>query len=146
VSAYADTSFLVSLYVPDVNSADAARLIRESDDKLFVTPFNEAEFTNTIELRVFRKDASQADAEASFQSFRADVAAGSVLVRTAVPGSAYARSVLLSRQYTRELGTRALDVLHVAIALELGVRHFFTFDKPQAKLAKRCGLSIRPRR
>jgi predicted nucleic acid-binding protein len=46
----------------------------------------------------------------------------------------------LSREHTITLGTRALDVLHVASALELGVRSFVTYDTRQAALAKAVGL------
>jgi hypothetical protein len=47
---------------------------------------------------------------------------------------------------TRTLGSRTLDILQVAIALELDAEVFFTFDKDQATLAKRAGLAVRPRR
>ena len=48
----------------------------------------------------------------------------------------------LSRQYTPTLGTRSLDVLHVASALALGMRQFVTYDKRQARLAEACGLKV----
>lgn len=79
------------------------------------------------------------------QLFRADLAMG-VLTRKPVPQSAFARAILLSKLYTRTLGSRTLDILQVAIALELDAEGFFTFDKDQAKLAKRAGLTVRPRR
>ena len=75
-----------------------------------------------------------------------DLDAASFLIGRPVPGSAYERAILLSRQHTRVLGTRGMDVIHVAIALELKATDFFTFDKDQAKLAKRAGLAVRPRR
>lgn len=37
---------------------------------------------------------------------------------------------------------RALDVLHVACALELGLSHFLTFDEKQIALATEMGLKI----
>jgi predicted nucleic acid-binding protein len=46
----------------------------------------------------------------------------------------------ISRVYTLSLGCRSLDVLHVATALELGVRAFVTFDRRQAQLARAVGL------
>ena len=50
------------------------------------------------------------------------------------------RTAELSRTHTAKLGTRALDVLHVASALELGARTFVTYDTRQAALAKAVGL------
>jgi hypothetical protein len=52
------------------------------------------------------------------------------------------RAAELSRQYSRTLGTRTLDVLHVASALELGVRTFITFDIRQQNLVKAAGLRL----
>jgi predicted nucleic acid-binding protein len=40
------------------------------------------------------------------------------------------------------LGTRTLDVLHVASALELGRRQFLTFDLRQQELAVATGLKL----
>jgi predicted nucleic acid-binding protein len=46
----------------------------------------------------------------------------------------------LSQTYSPTLGTRTLDVLHVACALELRMRHFLTFDHKQKQLAEAVGL------
>ena len=52
----------------------------------------------------------------------------------------------ISRTQTPTLGCRSLDVIHVATALELGLRHFVTFDDRQRKLARATGLkAITPR-
>ena len=48
----------------------------------------------------------------------------------------------LTRLYAQELKVRALDILHVAQALELGVRSFWTFDLRQKKLAERVGFKV----
>ncbi len=52
------------------------------------------------------------------------------------------RAAELSRAYTPRLGTRTLDVLHVASALELGSRAFVTYDERQAALAKAVKLRV----
>lgn len=51
-------------------------------------------------------------------------------------------AVKLSRLHTPITGTRSLDVLHIASALELNARHFVTYDHRQAKLATLCGLKV----
>jgi len=56
--------------------------------------------------------------------------------------AALRRAVQLTREHTPKLGTRAADVLHVACALELKLRHFLTFDDRQAKLAVAAGLKL----
>ena len=52
------------------------------------------------------------------------------------------RSAVLSQAQTQKLGTRALDVLHVASANVLGCRRFVTYDERQAKLAHAVGLRV----
>ena len=146
MSACVDTSLLVSLYTQDSNSETAAISFQELADVVVVTPFAEAEFVNTIELRVFRKDITSAQAERSLREFQKDLDAGLFLLARPVPPHAYERAQLLSRRHTRQIGVRGMDVIHVAIALELKAEVFFTFDKNQANLAKRAGLTVRPRR
>jgi predicted nucleic acid-binding protein len=146
MTAYADTSFLISLYTQDANSNEATKVVLEREAPILITPFGEAEFVNSIEHRVFRKEISPAQSETSLREFQRDLDAASFLIGRPVPGPTYDRAILLSRQYTRSLGARGMDVIHVAIALELTVIDFFTFDKDQAKLAKRAGLTVRPAR
>jgi predicted nucleic acid-binding protein len=100
---------------------------------------------NTIELRVFRREIERAQANASLQALHDDVNSG-LIVRRAVPAMAYERAIMLSQRHTRHLGTRGMEVLHVAIAAELGVDAFITFDLRQRRLARAAGLPVRPRR
>ena len=60
---YADTGFLISLYGQDANSAAATALVK---DKLvfILTPPGEAEFSNAVELRKFRKQWTPHEAQA----------------------------------------------------------------------------------
>ena len=50
----------------------------------------------------------------------------------------------LSDQHTPTLGTRMLDVLHVAIALLLKPEAFYSFDERQRRLAQANGLRVLP--
>jgi len=143
--AYADTSFLASLYGTDANSEQALRQIETVHPRFLVTPFGELEFITAFEAQAFRKLLSAAELDDSMHAFRADLAMG-VLVRRPVPHDALARAIALSKLHTRTLGCRTLDILQVAIGLELEADMFFTFDKDQAKLARRAGLTVRPGR
>jgi len=46
----------------------------------------------------------------------------------------------MARRHGARLGMRTLDSLHVAAALELGAKSFWTFDERQAKLAAATAL------
>jgi len=143
MNAYADSSFLVSLYTPDANSTHALGEFRDARPRVLIAPFGEFEFTNAIELRVFRKELEPREADAYLRAFESDLNAG-VVERRPMPPNAYERALLLSRRHTRHSGVRALDVLHVAVALELGADAFLTFDRGQRKLARSAGLKARP--
>ena len=140
---YADSSFLISLYTPDSNSARALEEFLESGPQFPLTPFGEFEFANALELRVFRRELTPREADAYLQALQTDVRAG-VFLRRAMPAAAYERALLLARRHTRQSGVRSLDILHVAIALELGTDVFLTFDRGPKKLAQTTGLKARP--
>lgn len=48
----------------------------------------------------------------------------------------------LSAEHSLKLTVRAMDLFHVAIAVELAAEAFLTFDEEQAALAKAAGLSV----
>ena len=60
---------------------------------------------------------------------------------TQAPATMYERAQMLAGKRTALLGARALDILHVAVALELQAASFFTFDRRQARLARSEGLA-----
>ena len=138
---YSDTSFLVSLYSPDANSAAAARTMRASAGERFVSVFGQLEVVNAMELRVFRKEVSATQAQASLNDFERDLLAGVFQLR-ALPEEVFERARQLSRQTTHKLGTRTADLLHVATALELSADCLYTFDQQQRKLAQTMRLKL----
>jgi predicted nucleic acid-binding protein len=140
LSAYADTSFLASLYVPDVNSAEAARRMQRSSLPVLITPLGELELVNALQLRLFRKEVRLPEARAAYAAFRADLHDGIFAVR-ALPEEAFTHARQLASRWTARLGTRSLDIIHVATAIALRANEFHTFDDRQRKLAKAAKLA-----
>ena len=141
MSAYADTSFLVSLYVLDGNSARAAAQMKRAALPLSLSPLGKIENTNAFQLRLFRKELDHSKVKAAQKLFREDMANGVMVLRPLPPG-AFDEARRLAEKHTRRLGTRSLDVLHVASALVLRTETFYTFDEKQRKLAKAEGLLV----
>jgi predicted nucleic acid-binding protein len=140
--AYADTGFLVSLYGQDDHSATATSLVRPRPVFL-LTPLGEAEFTNAIELQVFRKQWTRREAQAVRIEFGQHQAAGVFRVEP-LESEVWEKALGLSRRYSAKLGTRTLDLLHVAAALALNPDVFFSFDERQRKLANAEHLHVLP--
>jgi hypothetical protein len=79
--AYADTSFLASLYIPDANSAAAARQMQRLSLPVLITPLGELELVNALQLRLFRKEVRPSEARAASAAFRPDLYNGVFAMR-----------------------------------------------------------------
>jgi predicted nucleic acid-binding protein len=143
LNAYADTSFLISLYVQDHNSAAADSLVRRHRPTFLLTPFGELEFSNAVELRVFRRELTKAEARSVRDEFLSHLGAG-VFQLEELDRAAWQTALRLSRRHTSRLGGRTLDVLHVATALVLKPDAFCTFDERQRRLARAERLRVLP--
>lgn len=141
-AVYADPSALLKLYRLEVESQAFTRWRFRNPEPMPLTLHGELEIVNAIELFLHRKALTAAEARAATRSFEEDLASGRY--RREDPGwrAVMRRSKELTLAHTAEVGTRTLDVLHVAAALELGLRHFLTFDERQSALAVRAGLKL----
>jgi predicted nucleic acid-binding protein len=128
------------LYAPDAHSASAREYLLQAAGSFPLTPFGEAELTNAIELRVFRREITAAQPRAALERLAIHIADG-VFHAAPVPAAMYDVARQLSRKHTATLGTRTLDILHVAAALVLHTDSFYTFDRSQAQLARAAGLA-----
>lgn len=141
---YADTSFLVPLYIIQSASPLAAAEMRALKGPLLFTAFHRHELRNAIRLCVFRKSITTTVRSDALARLDEDVGNG-VYASCAIPwNEAFARAEELGVRHTERLGNRGFDVLHVAAALALGATTFFTFDLRQKALAKAAGFKVRP--
>jgi predicted nucleic acid-binding protein len=144
LNAYADTSFLLSLYSEDADSATADSLVKRHQPTFLLTPFGEVEFMNAVESRLFRQEVTRAEARTVHDQFASDLRAGVFQIEELKP-EAWQTALRLSGRHTARLGTRTLDVLHVAAALTVRPDAFLTFDQRQRKLAHTERLHVLPR-
>lgn len=107
-----------------------------------VTRHGRLELVNGICLAAFRR-AIGADAMAdALASLEEDFAEGRCVLVDVLWRATLRRAVGISREHTPRFGCRTLDVLHVATALELGLRSMVTFDRRQQQLARAAGLRV----
>jgi|ERR1039458_3487746 predicted nucleic acid-binding protein len=144
MSYYADSSFLVSCYLLDANTARAKNYLGRLGAPLVFTSLQALEVENAFELGVFRALFSAADATAAHTNLTQDLRSGR-LVKTAVNWPlAFRVASALSKRHSAITGTRSLDILHVAAAKSLRAAEFISFDARQRMLATALGLKVAP--
>ena len=142
MSAFADTSFIGSLYLADANSEKANAGFADLVRPVLISSLGELELINALQLYVFRKEILEGVFRAAVASFRSDVASGVIEVKP-ISDAVYAKAMQLSTLWTAKFGTPSLDILQVASAIVLEVDTFMTFDDRQKRLAEAAGLACR---
>ncbi len=142
---YADSSLILSLYVADAGSANAGRMLAGQKEPLAWTAWHELEFTAALEARVGRGQNTRQEADAVFEELAAHRERDGLYSRRKADWDrVLERATKLAAQCGADYLCRSLDVLHVAVCLELGVSKFRTLDDRQRKLAERQGLELNP--
>lgn len=148
MKAYPDTSFLCALYRLQANSTEAAAYFASMPEPLVVTTLLLYEFRQSIrfQVRLHRHDHSKgytrAEGTKMLADLKADLVSGDVSTIPAPWPQIHLAAERLSELHTDARGHRSMDILHVATALELGVKAFLTFDANQRKLAQAEGLKV----
>jgi uncharacterized protein len=105
-----------------------------------LTHLHRVELTTAWHLKVFRRELRLDTVVQALADLEHDVEAGVWEPPAYDLGDVHARAERLARRHAAALGTRSLDILHVAAALSLGTSDFVTGDRRQASLAKAAGL------
>ena len=113
-------------------------------EPLALTPLSLLEIRNAFNRAVHRRSITLAQRDAYFEIVEAGLESG-LFVETPIPGvELHAKARELSDRHTPTLATRSLDLLHVAAAVLLGAKVFYSFDERQRKAAKGEGLKVKP--
>jgi predicted nucleic acid-binding protein len=144
VDAYADSSFLVSLYRKDRNEATAARFMASRAMTIGFSPLNRVELHNALRNLAARGEITEQDRRSAFRQMDDDFHSGLLLHIAVNWTEAFRRADELSEQHATHDGQRTIDLLHVAIAIEAGAAIFLSFDRRQRRLASRAGLEVKP--
>ncbi|MEY2880725.1 MAG: hypothetical protein RLZZ15_3105 [Verrucomicrobiota bacterium] len=138
---YADTSFLASLYARDAFSGPAQAWLARNPVALPLTEFGRTELRNALTRLAFTGAITAPQLAAAWQLVETDLSQGRLRARAPSWPAVFAQAERLVAGHTAQLGTRTLDVLHVASALALGATDFVSFDPRQAALAQAVGLT-----
>ena len=143
---YADSSFIVRLVTSDLGSEEVtAQFRRLRRPQLAYSSFLSLEITNALNLQILARKTSTRSRERSAQVAQITAAASRLermLERKLLFPVSYDWEECLriakelSNKYTPSLGTRTLDLIHLAAAIVLKAELFLTCDKKQARVAK----------
>ena len=139
---YVDPSALRSLYVHDDRSARFCRWRRRVGGSLPITRFGWAEVVNSIQLAVHRGVVAESVARVAVADLGEDLREGRLTLADALWRRTLTLAAELSIRHTASVGTRTLDVLHVASAVVLGASRFVSYDHRQGALARLVGLRV----
>lgn len=141
-SIYADPSALLKLYLKEHESRVMADWRKKVGDPLLVTHHGRVELTNGIGLAAYRGIITDKIHDAAMAALDDDFAQGRYRQGDVLWRATLKKASELSREHTRSIGCRSLDIVHVASAVELEFRYFATFDVRQQELARLAGLKV----
>lgn len=139
---YVDPSALLKLYLQEPESRALAAWRARVSGPLIITHHGRVELINAIGLAAFRGLINEKVFHDALAALDDDFEEGRYLQADILWRATLKRASELARRFTRTLGCRTLDVIHVASALELGSRVFVTFDARQRELARVARLKV----
>ena len=144
VEAYADSSFLVSLYRRDEHEANAKTFVLRARLVISVSPLNRIELRNALRNAQAHRQINEYERRAAFRQIENGFGMGLLIHLPVEWTNVLRRADELSEMYSTRHGQRTIDLLHVAIALEARANIFLSFDQRQRKLARAAGLRVKP--
>jgi predicted nucleic acid-binding protein len=144
LKAYADSSFIIALYLQQQSSLVAAAFMHQHDAALPFTPWHRLEVRNAIRLAVFQRMIDSHQSKIQLKQVDADLRDETLIVLAPIDWVTVLREAeKVGAAHNESIGCRSADLFHVAAAVEWGADHFLTFDERQKKMAKAVGLAVR---
>jgi predicted nucleic acid-binding protein len=143
LNAYADSSFILALYLPGPNSSAAIAFMQSHRRPLPFNPWHRLEVRNAIRMAVFHKLIEAAECKTQLKQLDLDLQDGFLLEHTPMDWVTVLRTAeKLGGSRTETTGCRSGDLLHVAAAVDSKCNLFLSFDERQRKMASTTGLSV----
>lgn len=144
MSVYIDTGILVKSYIFEEDSPEAIAIIEAAEDPLIFSHLHAIEIPNAIRLKRFRGEITKAEEAAAIRVFRSDIDAGRLARPDYDLAEVFREAEQISSRYSGDVGSRSLDVLHVAAALQSSCESLASFDERQRMIAGLAGLKVIP--
>ena len=141
---YADTGVMVKGYVLESDSKRAIAIMDSLGEEILYSHLHAIEIPNAIRLKRFRGEITKSQETGATRAFLSDIESGELTRCEYDLAEVFLLAERLSGKHSAIIGSRSLDLLHVAAAIESGATHFASFDDRQRKVATLCGLKVIP--
>lgn len=140
---YFDTSALLKIYKNEDQTEVVREFVSRQKKALILTPLQELEFTNAIRLNKYQGVLTETEAGHLLDWFHEDIGQG-CFKRVSIDFAAlFVEALNIAAEHTGETGSRSLDIMHLAAALQCGVKTIVSFDKRQLELSGKLGLKTK---
>ena|SRR5258708_8608119 len=142
--AYADSSFIVSLYLPEPERTErAVAYMNRYKEALPFTTQHRLEVRNAVRLLVWSKRITVTDRSRAFREIEDDLEAAVFLIHVGLNyTNTYRSAERIGAAHNEGIGCRSADLFHVAAAIEFGLNDFLSFDDKQRQIAGAVGLKV----
>ena len=145
MKAYADSSFIVALYLQQQRSPQAVTTLERYGQALPFTPWHRLEVRNAFRLAVSQCAIDLLQCKTQLKQLEANLKDHTLLAHQAIDWIDVLRvAEKLGAAHTHDIGCRSADLFHVAAAKQTGCDTFLTFDEKQAALASTARLAVKP--
>jgi predicted nucleic acid-binding protein len=141
LSVYFDTGLLLKLYCYEPNSGQAVALIQSHGLPIVFTALQQTELRNALHRKKARGESAPAELRKALRDLQHDLDTGVLESPQLDWPEVWAKADRLAVGHVATTSCRTLDVLHVAVAQQLGVKTFASTDHRQLLLARKVGLA-----
>ena len=142
MKVYFDTGLLLKLYSVEPNSAQAVALVQSQGFPIVFCQLQQTELRNALYRKAARNEIDRRQLDKSLKRIQSDLDNGVLQISNLEWSEVWANADQLTTKYALVTQCRTLDVLHVAVALQLGIKTFGTTDVRQMVVARKAGLKV----
>lgn len=144
MSATADSSLIVALYLAEIDSPRADAACAAVPPPILLTDWHRVEIANAFQRAVKNARITDVQAAQLWRDFTDDIDTGRFEIAVIDHAAVLARTLALTQKHTATTGTRSLDLIHIASALELAATDFLSLDHRQRQTASAEGMNVIP--
>jgi predicted nucleic acid-binding protein len=132
----------MKLYSAEPNSAEAVALIQSHGTPIIFCQLQQTELWNALYRKAARNETDRMELARSLKRIKSDRNNSVLQVPDLDWPEVWTNADRLTAKYALATQCRTLDVLHVAVAMQLDIKTFGTTDVRQMVIARKAGLKV----